>query len=63
MSISIFLSSKLIESCTKLELTSVVRDYAEFTNLAVFRPKVVQLEMKTKVNIGISFWMVIKLYP
>ena len=61
--VSSFFSSKLIESCTKLECTSVVWDYAEFTNLTVFGPKVVQPEMKTNVNIGNSFWTVIRHYP
>ena len=42
--VSSFFSSKLIESCTKLEHTSVVRDYVEFKNLKVFGPKVVQPE-------------------
>ena len=40
--VSSFFSSKLIESCTKLECISVVLDYAEFTNLTIFGPKVVQ---------------------
>ena len=47
----------------KLEHTSVVRDYAELTNLAIFGPKVVQPEMNTNVNIGNSFWMVIRIFP
>lgn len=42
---------------------SVVRDYAEFMNLTVFGPTVVQLVMKTIVNIENSFWMVVRLYP
>ena len=42
---------------------SVVRDYAEFMNLTVLGPKVVQLVMKTIVNIENSFWMVVRLYP
>ena len=45
MGVSSFFSSKLIESCTKLKHTSVVQDYAEFTNLTIFGPKVVQPEM------------------
>ena len=61
--VSNFFSSKSIESCTKLKRTSVVRDYAKFPNLTVFGPKVIQPEMKTNVNIGNSFWMVIRLYP
>ena len=61
--VSSFFLSKLIESCMKLERTSVVQDYAEFTNLTVFGPKVVQLVMKTIVNIEYSFWMVVRLYP
>ena len=52
MRVSSFFSSKLIESCMKLEHTSVARDYAELTNLAIFGPKVVQPEMKTNVNFG-----------
>ena len=63
MRISNFLSSKLIVSCTNLEHMSVVRDCAEFTNLSILVPKVVQLEMKTIVNIGNSCWMVLRLYP
>lgn len=46
-----------------LERMSVVRDYAEFTNLTIFGPKVAKLENKTIVNIGNSFWMVIGVYP
>ena len=42
---------------------NVVRDYVEHMNLKVFGPKVVQLEMKTNVNIGSKFWMVLRLYP
>ena len=61
--ISSFFSSKLIESCTKLEHTSVVRDYVEFKNLKVFGPKVVQLEMKTNENFENNFWMIIRPYP
>ena len=38
--VSSFFLSKLIESCMKLERTSVVQDYAEFRNLTVFGPKV-----------------------
>ena len=47
----------------KLKCTSVVQDNVEFTNLTFFGPKVVQLEMKTIVNIGNKFWMVLRLYP
>ena len=61
--LSSFFSSKLIKSCSNLERMSVVRDYAEFTNLIVFGPNVVQLEIETIVNIGNNFWMVIRLYP
>ena len=61
--VSSFFSSKLIESCTKLKRTSVVWDYAKFMNLAIFGPKVVQPEMNTNVNIGNSFWMVIRIFP
>ena len=42
---------------------SVVRNYAKFMNLTAFGPKVVQLEKKTSVNVGNSFWAVIRLYP
>ena len=63
MSLSCFFSSKLNECCTNLECIAVVRDYATYTNLVIFGPKVVQLEMKTIVNIGNIFWMVLKTYP
>ena len=63
MRVSSFFSSKLIVSCMNLERMSVVRDCVEFTNLSIFGPKVVQLEMKTIVNIGNSCWMVSRLYP
>ena len=42
---------------------SVVCDYVEFMNLTTFGPKVVQLEIKTFVNIRNNFWVVIRLYP
>ena len=47
---------------TKLERTTVAQDYAKFTHLIVFGTKFVPLEMKTFVNIGNSFWMVITLF-
>jgi len=43
---------RLIVGCLNLKLSIFVRDYAKFTNLTIFGPKVVQLEMKTIVNIG-----------
>ena len=55
MRVSSFFSSKLVVSCMNIECTSVVQDYVEFTNFTVFGPKVVQLEMKTIMNIGNSF--------
>ena len=54
-----FFSSKLIEICMNLEHTNFVRDYVGYTNLIVFDPKVVKLEMNTIVNIGNIFWMVL----
>ena len=63
MRVSSFFTSKLIEICTNLEHTNVVQNFAEYTNLAVFEPKVVKFEMKTIVNIGNIFWMVLRHYP
>ena len=40
----------------------VAEDYAKFTNLIVFVTKYFPLEMKTFVNIGNSFLIVITLY-
>ena len=51
MRVSSFFTSKLIEICTNLKHTNVVWDFEEYTNLAVFEPKVVKFEMKTIVNI------------
>ena len=48
--------------CVKFERTIVAQDYAKFTHLIVFGTKFVPLEMKTFVNIGNSFWMVITLF-
>ena len=58
--VSTFFSSKLIDSCTNLECTSVVQDYAKDMNLKLFGPKVEQLEMKTIVNIESKSWMVLR---
>jgi len=58
-----FFSSKLIVGCTNLKRNWFVQDYTKFTNLTNFGPKVVQLEVKTIVNIGNNFWMVLRLYP
>ena len=55
MRVSSFISSKLIVSCTDLKPMMFVLDYAKFMYLKIFRPKVVQLEMKTIVNIGKIF--------
>ena len=48
---------------TKPKRTTVEQEYAKFTYFIVFGTKFVPLEIKTFVNIGNSFWMVITLYP
>ena len=63
MRVSSFFSLKLVMSCMNLKHTSIVWDYAEFTNLTIFGLKVVQLEIKTIVNTENNFWMVIRCYP
>ena len=47
----------------KPERITVTQDYAKFTYLIVFGTKFVSLEMKTFMNIGNSFGMVITLCP
>ena len=63
MSVSRFFPSKLIEISMNIECASFVQVSVVYTNLIVFRPKVVQLEMETIVNIGNIFWIVLRHYP
>ena len=49
--VSSFFSSKLIGSYTNLDHMSVVWGYAEYTNLTVFGPKVVQVYYALKIAI------------
>ena len=57
------LHQNFLRVCTKQERTTIAQNYAKFKNFIVFGTKFVPLEMKTFVNIGNNFWMVITLYP
>ena len=57
------LHQNFLRVCTKPECTIVAQDYAKFTNSIVLGTKFVPLEMKTFMNIGNSFGMVITLCP
>ena len=57
------LHQNVLRVCTKPERTTIAQDYAKFTNSIVLGKNFVPLEMKTFVNIGNSFGMVITRYP